>query len=37
MNIMERAECIDTVVVDGGHADLCMSYVLQRKGASMWF
>jgi putative flavoprotein involved in K+ transport len=32
MNITERAECIDTVVIGGGHAGLCMSYVLQREG-----
>lgn len=32
MAAMERAEHIDTVVIGGGHAGLCMSYVLQREG-----
>ncbi|WP_152487158.1 flavin-containing monooxygenase [Nocardiopsis halotolerans] len=29
---MEHTERIDTVVIGGGHAGLCMSYVLQREG-----
>lgn len=32
MNAKERARRIDTVVIGGGQAGLCMSYVLQREG-----
>jgi putative flavoprotein involved in K+ transport len=32
MSIMERAGCIDTVVIGGGQAGLCMSCVLQHEG-----